>query len=365
MSIAGKLSIYGHGMVTAAGFNGPATCAAMRAGISGVRVDNLYDYTAGRRLTVGRPRMPQWWEGHDMLAELIAPAITECLAAISGLGTLGVGVTSEQVPIILIVSTRDRPHRDALLETEVLPDLAHKLGMVSLPAGSYLLPAGRTGIAHALLLAHEQIVGGAPFVIIAGVESFLRQAIAAHYIDAGRLLCEINSNGFVAGEAGCAVLVGPSHLGTAPELMITGMGTGNEAAGSGGDEQHPTTGDGLTHAVRTALSEAGIDYADLEYVVNDLNGERFKFKEALIMAGRLDNPRPAGRPARRYGYVDVWHPIEFLGEIGAAVFPCMLGWIFEAGVKAYAPSQLCSSFAGEDNGERVALVTQFKPAGIR
>ncbi len=363
--IGKKLSVYAHGMVTAAGFNGPSTCAAMRASVSGVRVDNLYDYTAGRRLTVGRPRMPQWWEGHDMLAELVAPAISECLTAIVALGEVAAGVTAKQVPIILIISPRDRPHRDALLDTEIIPDLAHKLGMAGLPAGSQLVLSGRTGIAQALLSANELIDGGVPFVIVAGVESFLRQRIAEHYIANGRLLCEINSNGFVAGEAGCAVLIGPCHRSTAAELVIVGMGAGHEAAGSGGDEHHPTTGDGLTDAVRKALAEAKVRYSDLEYIVTDLNGERFKFKEALIVAARLDSPRPAGSPARRYGYVDVWHPIEFLGEIGSAVFPCMLGWIFEAGLGAYAPSPVCLSFAGEDDGERVALVTHFKPPGTR
>jgi 3-oxoacyl-[acyl-carrier-protein] synthase-1 len=360
------LSIYAHGMLTAAGFNARATCAAMRAGISGIRIDNLYDYTAGRRLTAGRPRTPQWWEGHDMLAEIVAPPITECLAALAGLGSFAEGVAPEQVPIITILPPPDRPHRDALLDREFPGDLAHRLGLAELPLGSYLVPGGRTGIATALALAHEQLAGGrARFVVIAGVESFLRQRIVEHYIENRRLLCEINSNGFIAGEAGCALLVGPSHRSDNAELVISAIASGHERAGTGGDEQQPTSGDGLTKAVRDALTTAGLEYADLEYIVTDLNGERFKFKEALIAAARLDNPRPASRPPRRLGYVDVWHPIEYLGEIGAAVFPCMLGWIFAAGIDTYAPSHVCLSYAGEDNGERVALVTRFKPAGSR
>jgi 3-oxoacyl-[acyl-carrier-protein] synthase-1 len=120
------------------------------------------------------------------------------------------------------------------------------------------------------------------------------------------------------------------------------------------------SGEGLTTAVRQALTEAGIEFNQLEFVISDLNGERFKFKEAMICAGRLDRLRPEGQPSRRFGNLAIWHPIEFVGEIGAAIFPCMLGWAFEAGRKGYNPGMDCLLYAGEDSGERVALATRMR-----
>ena len=41
------LTITASGMVTAVGFNARSSCAAMRAGISGVGVVNLWDFESG------------------------------------------------------------------------------------------------------------------------------------------------------------------------------------------------------------------------------------------------------------------------------------------------------------------------------
>ena len=62
------LSITASGMVTAVGFNSPASLAAMRAGISGIDEVNLWDYEAGEYLSGGKVALPQWWEGLEKLA---------------------------------------------------------------------------------------------------------------------------------------------------------------------------------------------------------------------------------------------------------------------------------------------------------
>src|SRR5260370_29849412 len=109
-------------MVTAAGFNSRSTCAAIRAGVSGVGKDNIWDPSAGENMSVGRPHTPQWWEGPDMLAELAAPAISECLAA------LPKGIERKNIPILIILSPADRPCREPELEQTVIagiPDPLH------------------------------------------------------------------------------------------------------------------------------------------------------------------------------------------------------------------------------------------------
>jgi len=358
-----SLAVVEYGMVTAVGLNGPATCAAMRGGISGVRKANLWDSTIGEWLTAGRPPVPQWWEGPDMLPELLAPAIFECQERARRLKLRTGPVRLDDIPILTLVAPADRPLRIPDLEARVERGLAHKLGR-ALPSGSRVIPQGRTGIQPALDVARKYLESRrVSLVIIAGVESFLRQLLVEHYIEQGRLLCGTNSNGFIPGEAACAVVVSREEAVLGPRLVIAGMGVGHEPGRAGGTAESPVTGDGLSQAIRTALTGTGIKYHQINTSISDLNGERFKFKERTISAGRLERLPPSGRSTRPLGYMDEWHPIEYLGEIGAALFPCMLGWAFEAGRTGYALGNEMLLFAGEDQGARVAMITTFRQEG--
>ncbi len=53
---------------------------------------------------------------------------------------------------------------------------------------------------------------------------------------------------------------------------------------------------------------------------------------------------------------DLWHPIEHIGDVGAAIGPLVLGVALHAGQKGYGigPTVLCTF--GNDNGERAAAV---------
>jgi 3-oxoacyl-[acyl-carrier-protein] synthase-1 len=131
-----------------------------------------------------------------------------------------------------------------------------------------------------------------------------------------RILSPANSNGFIPGEAGCAVLMQSGDRPGVPRVEILGIGIGHESATI--DSDRPLMGYGLTEAVRNAFSVSKVTIFDSAYRITDLNGEHYKFKEAIFPEGRLMN--------RRYeGFWDLWHPIEYLGEIGAAVVPCVLG----------------------------------------
>ena len=96
---------------------------------------------------------------------------------------------------------------------------------------------------------------------------------------------------------------------------------------------------------------------DLQYRITDLNGEHYKFKEmALAMMRFPYKPKPR--------LFDLWHPIEYVGEVGAAIGPIVLAIALDAGRKNYGvgPSVLCTF--GNDDGARAAIVANFViPAG--
>ena len=92
---------------------------------------------------------------------------------------------------------------------------------------------------------------------------------------------------------------------------------------------------------------------DVALRVTDLSGEHYKFKEAAFVAGRLDT-------SARSTPLDLWHPIQYLGEVGAAILPCLLAQALHAGRFGYAPGPISLCHVGSDAGERAALVAKYE-----
>jgi 3-oxoacyl-[acyl-carrier-protein] synthase-1 len=336
------LAVLGSGAVTAVGFNAPATWAAIRAKVSGTRVDNLWDPSGAEYMAVARPRTPQWWEGADLLGVLAASAVSECL------DILPPEIDRASIPVLLLLEPEDRPWKDDELPDVIAATLAERLGY-PLPSGSATL-AGRGKLLPAMLHAEELLTSHkSPFVVIVGVDTFLRQHVINEFIEQRRVLTTTNSNGFIPGEAACAVVLGLAGRAPAGELRVVGYGHGLEPGTIESDA--PLTGDGLTDALRMALSEAGITMAQTNYWLTDQNGEHYKAKECTIAQIRLERrDRPAPKPYQ------IWHPIQQLGEIGSAIGPGLLGLASAAAAGGFAPGPIALLTVGEDDGERSAFV---------
>lgn len=342
------VSVVASGAVTAVGVSARATWAAVRAGVSGVRRDNIWDKTGADWMSVARPQLRQWWEGPDMLAELSAPAVWECLAALPG------RVDPASVPVILLLEPEDRPGHLADLSRIVLGGLAQRLRNGLSPSSRVL--AGRTGLLGAVRAAAQWFQSGhGRHVVVCGVDTFLRQRVVDAFVSRRRVLNAHNSNGFIPGEAACAVLLTPD--GERPGAMrILGAGGGRETGTIDGDS--PCTGRGLTRALRTALEQGGLGMAETGCWLNDQNGEHYKAKECTIAQIRLERrARPAEQPYQ------VWHPIEYLGEMGSAVGPCLLGLAHAATCGGWMPSRHALMSVGEDNGDRAGFVLLAEEKG--
>jgi 3-oxoacyl-[acyl-carrier-protein] synthase-1 len=281
-----------------------------------------------------------------MLAELAAPAISECLAA------LPKGVERKSVPILIILSPADRPCREPELERTVIAGIQERLRSTPI-GGLTTYGIGRTGLLQALDQASQLFSDPTiTHAVVVGVDTFLRQRVVDAFIEERRVLTAKNSNGFIPGEAACAVLVAPISEGGDSEFRIIGWGEGRETGSILGDQ--PLTGNGLTGAVRGALDRAGLKMADTHYWLTDQNAEHYRAKECTVTQIRLERrEKPAEPPFR------LWQPIEFLGDIGSAIGPCLLGVGLAAYVGGYAPGPLALMSVGEDDGERAAFVLQW------
>jgi len=337
-----QVSIQAAGMVTAVGFNYVSSCAAIRAGIKGIRVLNLWDAENGDYLSGAKVDLPQWWEGIGKLADLVAPAIWECLEAAKP-------EKPASIPILLGIAPLERPHRLARLDEEILDEVEWRLGLPH-HAQSMTVALGNVSGVVALGRAREMLNGGAArFCIVAGVDSFLQQEVVEAYMDHRRIMTKSNSNGFFPGEAGSAVLVGAARTGRYGELRVLGIGFGHEPATIGSDS--PLQGSGMIRASRNALSEAGTAMHEISCRNTDVSGEHYKFKEAMLTQGRLLRQRVERQ--------DLWHPAEYIGEIGSAYGPSVLSVTYYAGQKDFAPGpRTMCTFSG-DGPERAACVVQF------
>jgi 3-oxoacyl-[acyl-carrier-protein] synthase-1 len=161
----------------------------------------------------------------------------------------------------------------------------------------------------------------------------------------------VNSNGFCVGEAGSAVLVTPAEDSAEKQLQVLGVGIAREKATV--ESKEPLRAEGLTAAIRDAFRESGLTIEDIQYRITDLNGEHYKFKEMTLAMMRFERkPKPK--------LFDLWHPTEYIGDVGAAIGPIVLGVAWHASRKGYGvgPAVLCTF--GNDDGERAAVVVSYR-----
>ena len=336
------LSITASGLVTAVGFNTSASLAAIRAGISGAKQIGLWDRESGELITAAKVFLPHWWEGLGKLADLVAPAVRECLSAAPN--------PDEEIPILLGVAAPDRPHRMEGLDDRLLDEVEYRLGLKHHPA-SAVINRGQistvVGIQQARQLIEEN---RATYCIVAAVDSFLQQQVVEVYLDRRRILTSSNSNGFIPGEPGSAVLVARTESRSVASIEILGIGFGKEHATI--ESETPFRAEGLEKAIRHALAEARMDIYDVTYRITDLNGEHYKFKEAAFALMRFEH-----EPVKKE--FQLWHPIECIGDPGAAIGPCVLSCALHAGQKDYGRGEVVLCHFGNDDGERAAVVTRY------
>ncbi|MGP3698887.1 3-oxoacyl-ACP synthase [Rhodobacter sp. NSM] len=352
--VSPALSVAGYGMWTALGPDGPSTVAGLDARLIVSRSGDLREPLTGEPMPCFRVAAHHWWAGPSFLVEMVMPVLEECYEQLAALPA-PLRRRPAEVPVLIAVAPPHRPARPADLEKRLLEDLRRRLGR--LPDGSAVVGAGRVGLPHLAAQAARQ-ASRYPVQILLGVESFLLQDIVDHYAGCDRLLSEENSSGFVPGEAAAALVVVPASA--ARGLSLRGMGAGREPSGAGGTRETPVTGAGLTTAMRAALSAAGVSLFDIPNIFGDVNGEHFKFKEAMIAAMRLDRLPPGNVTRRPRGHPEHWNAVEGLGEIGAALMPAQIGWAFEAARAGRLPQGRALAFAGEDDGARVAVVAAME-----
>ncbi|MCT7374148.1 beta-ketoacyl synthase N-terminal-like domain-containing protein [Chelativorans salis] len=337
-----SLDIVSVGMVTAVGLDAPSACAAMRARLDGFQ-ETRFVGSGGEWLNGAPVPLPRNWIGEKRMAHMAAAAICEAFDAVPE--------ARGQTPILLCLAEEDRPGRPYADGGALLRQIAGIVEIEVHPA-SRIVAHGRPSGHAAFDSARRALAAGdAPFVMVAGVDSYLTSASVSHYLSSQRLLTPVNPNGFIPGEAAAAVLCARTGTGS---LRLHGLGLAREAAHIYNTHDLPLRGDGMTTAYRTALDETGIEMNRLGYRISDLVGEQYWFKQTALASLRLLRGR--------HEFQDLWSPAESLGNIGAACVPLMAGMAWMAARKGYAAGNPVLIEASNDSGACGAAVLAARAA---
>lgn len=334
------------GMITGVGMNTSASCAAIRSAIDNFQETRFMDKGGEWLLGCSVP-LDQAWRGASKQLQMAKIAIQECLEQNANL-------SPENTPLLLCLAETQRSGRVIKNDYAFFAELQKTLG-VQFHDKSRIIAAGRVslGIAlqHARVLIHEQHF---KHILIAATDSLLVASTLASLEEKDYLLSSKNSDGFIPGEAGAAIIIEPAYRTTAPQLVCQGIGFGLEKAHI--ESEQPLRAEGLTIAIKQALQDASCAMHDLDFRITDIAGQHYYFKEATLALGRTLR-------ARKETF-DIWHPADCIGETGTAIGLIILGVIKTACEKQYSLGPRILTHLGLDDGRRVALITQWSSAEV-
>jgi 3-oxoacyl-[acyl-carrier-protein] synthase-1 len=332
------LFVHAGGMATSVGLSMPASCAAIRANLNRFRDTRFLD-DAGKWVVGAELELEGKGAGKEKLRHALALAVDECMS-----GELS--QKAGQGVLLVCLAEADRPGRHAELDKTLIQDVQASTQR-AFHSSSRVLPDGRIGGISALKAAKQFLDAGRPFVIIAGVDSYLTSPTLRSFEGRRRLLTSENSDGFIPGEAAAAVIVTASPLPDRPCLAVLGVGFAEEKASVESGE--PLRASGLSTAIRDALAQASMDLNGVGYRMTGLSGESYFFREASLAVSRLARKR-------REDIFDLWHPSDSTGETGAASAVVAMNVAAVASAKGYAPGPTVLLHFSNDNESRAAAV---------
>ncbi|WP_250455995.1 hypothetical protein [Caballeronia sp. ATUFL_M2_KS44] len=332
------IAILNTGLVTSVGLSAPATCAAIRAKISNP-TETRFIGSDGEWIMAHQVQLEKPWRGRTKLAKMAAMAIAECLE----------GVDREawrHIPLLLCVAEANRPGRIDGLDRELFSQIEAEL-QARFCSASTVFAMGRAGVVAALAKARQLTSqGDVRWVVVAATDSLLNGRTLREFDLQERILTESNSDAFMPGEAAGALLIDPCATGEG--LNCIGVGFAKERAAVNSHEA--LRGEGLTTAVRAALMDSGLTMEDISLRVTDIAGEQYYFKEAALTVARTLRKAKAR--------LDIWHPAECIGEVGAAQGTVVIATALAACQKGYTGGNILAHLSNDD-GLRASAVLQY------
>ena len=371
MSATAPVAILRVGAITSAGINGPASFAALRVRLNNFTPSALVQQSehilhahieqpiniapTGSFVDLSKSAV-------ERQSVLVAKAISECLDNLKDLNT-------KFIPLLLCVSDPTLPGRPADLEAKLMDNLQRILGR-KFSAQSACYAYGQTATARAFIHAYE-LLEKHPFVVLAAVDCLTSFETMLGLMERGQLLTSSNSQGYIPGEAACALLLSSAsnrhdieaifsntqqlssqqkHLtqnGTVTNhLYCTSIACDTEPAPKG--SRAPQRGQGLKRSIDRALAAMQTAPEQIELRVCSQVSDTYVGNEIALASSRS-----------QISASQLWCLADSFGECGAATGALTLGCLYTAHHKSYAPGQIVVSLLGGETMDRAAMLTHF------
>jgi 3-oxoacyl-[acyl-carrier-protein] synthase-1 len=305
--------IIGVGAQTSIGLTLPATSAAFRSGINAFgRSEYLRQRKNGRGITLAfNTTLPHEDFAYDRMKTLALAAAGEALDPLRD--RMADQLAGESRLPLFLSAPPPRPGLPDGSGARMVQELTD-----SLPVGvdrerCVLMDTGHDGGLALLGLAANMVAEGrSSACLVGGVESY-KDIETLHFLEElNRLKTDEQPNGFIPGEAAAFLLVGTRRfardIGAQPLAQVVAFSRAIEQSPWYMGE--PTTGQGLTDALRGALDPQGDGRHSAAVTYADLNGESWRVDEwgyaYLRNAKQIEDP------------LELRHPADCWGDIGAA-----------------------------------------------
>ena len=337
-----RMAVIACGAMTCVGYSAPATCAAVRSKLSGVRLTGFENSTADSAMWAPVPLQPGPNESNvfSRLVALGTAAFDECVNSVESI--------PDDCPVLLCIREPCRRNpRDAWTGEALLSQIV-AASAISGSIISEVIEHGNASVAVALQRAKELMLSRkAEVCIVGGVDSFLNPFDVGQFARAYRVRSSEVAQGFVPGE-GAAFLAVTLDKPALSGPIIRGIGFGREDATTSVQSSSYSTGIGLESALRASLEDAGIHESAISFRISDSNGEIYRGLENTLATTRFYR-------TRREKFPQIL-PSVSIGEIGAATGALQIAIATTALVRAYAPGPIAMCETASDGGLRAACV---------
>lgn len=336
--------LVGVGARTPLGLSAPASSAAVRAAIGGVREHPYFVDKAGDpvSVTMDAAVSPDVC-GLERFFALAQPAVEEALAPLIGLGT-------GNAPIPLYLGLPEpRPGLPKDVASECVRQFGSLPGLP--PLRAVAIPTGHSAGLMALEQACLEIQAGrAQFCLAGGVDTYL-EAETLEWLDQERqLMSASNRSGFVPGEGAAFCLV--TSTSTARRYDLNRLAWVLSVATTTEQNRIKTDticiGTGLTAAIQKVSASLTLPQEKIDFTYCDLNGERYRNEEFTFALLRTQ--------AAFVNAADNLTPADCWGDMGAASGPLFASLAVASGQRGYAKGPRSMLWTSSEGGQRSAAI---------
>ena len=360
MSASLDLVITSVGATTPVGLSAPASCAALRAGVTRIDAVNTHlvdadligkDPVIGGRVPMewfeGGPTTPEW-PGFDRF-EVPHPPPPETLVA-DGPSRLGEIAGPAAREAWADPSSRSVKHglylgmAESDAETALTDAVAAACSMR--PRVTHASKEGRAALFAALRQAAKDLLAGdVDVALVGGVDSLIRRDVLVALDRSGALRSSTRPQGVIPGEAAAFfVLERAAGAGDRALAHLANVVTTEEPTTGTED---PNIAAGLTAALHR-VRRRGAPMTSPPLTISDLNGDRYRAIEWVMASMRAFSDLHGDEP--------LWHPADCIGDTGAASGAISIVWAVTAFGKGYAPSSQILTWGASDGPLRGAAL---------